>query len=90
MGEVTGFMECDTCRAKPGTPPLCAGCLHNRSVIGGLAGALAPSANTKHAYIGEFSFPSPGGRKRHVVPWDTIKEIMAAIRVYAEPVEATR
>lgn len=28
-----GFMECDTCRAKPGSPPLCAGCLHNREVI---------------------------------------------------------
>lgn len=27
------FMECDTCRAKPGGPPLCAGCLHNRRVI---------------------------------------------------------
>jgi hypothetical protein len=29
----TDFMECDTCRAKPGTPTLCAGCLHNRSLI---------------------------------------------------------
>lgn len=28
------FMECDTCRAKPGSPPLCRGCLHNRNVIG--------------------------------------------------------
>jgi len=27
------FQECDTCRAKPGTPVLCAGCLHNRSAI---------------------------------------------------------
>jgi hypothetical protein len=27
------FMACDTCRAKPGSPPLCAGCLHNRYVI---------------------------------------------------------
>lgn len=27
------FMECDTCRAKPGSPPLCVGCLHNRTVI---------------------------------------------------------
>lgn len=29
----TGFIECDTCRAKPGSPALCAGCLHNRRVI---------------------------------------------------------
>ena len=27
------FMECDTCRAKPGTPILCRGCLHNRSAM---------------------------------------------------------
>lgn len=27
------FMECDTCRAKPGTPELCEGCRHNREVI---------------------------------------------------------
>lgn len=27
------FMECDTCRAKPGSPELCKGCLHNRKLI---------------------------------------------------------
>ena len=27
------FMECDACRAKPGMPALCHGCLHNREVI---------------------------------------------------------
>lgn len=32
-GSQTGFMECDTCRSKPGSPELCAGCLHNRAVI---------------------------------------------------------
>lgn len=36
------FVECDTCRAKPGTPPLCAGCLHNRRLIGWLRAALKP------------------------------------------------
>jgi hypothetical protein len=30
------FMECDVCRAKPGMPELCRGCLHNREVIGEL------------------------------------------------------
>lgn len=34
------FMECDTCRAKPGSPPLCAGCLHNRQAIDKLRGAM--------------------------------------------------
>ena len=27
------FTECDTCAAKPGTPPLCKGCLKNRDAI---------------------------------------------------------
>ncbi len=27
------FMECDACRAKPGTIVLCQGCLHNRAAI---------------------------------------------------------
>jgi len=27
------FIECDTCRAKPGMPILCWGCLHNRDLI---------------------------------------------------------
>lgn len=25
------FMECAACAAKPGSPPLCASCLHNRA-----------------------------------------------------------
>ena len=27
------FVECDTCRVKSGTPILCSGCVHNRTVI---------------------------------------------------------
>jgi len=27
------FLECDECRAKPGSPQLCKGCLSNRSLI---------------------------------------------------------
>ena len=34
------FVECDTCRAKPGSPRLCDGCLSNRKVIGDLREAL--------------------------------------------------
>lgn len=29
--EVPGFVECDSCRAKLGSPTLCSGCLHNRT-----------------------------------------------------------
>lgn len=28
------FQECATCAAKPGSPSLCASCLHNRHAIG--------------------------------------------------------
>jgi predicted HAD superfamily Cof-like phosphohydrolase len=42
------FIECDACRSKPGSPSLCAGCLHNRSVIEHLSrkdGTPAPINN---------------------------------------------
>ncbi len=38
------FMECDTCRAKPGSPILCGGCLHNRIVIDALKGVKPVSS----------------------------------------------
>ena len=60
--------------------------------IEALEAALTPSSDTKAAYHGEFSFlitvrvedeetSEPIDVKRKVmVPWNTIKEIMAAIR----------
>jgi hypothetical protein len=30
------FMECDSCKIKPGSPTLCNGCLNNRMVINNL------------------------------------------------------
>ncbi len=30
------FQECDTCKAKPGSPALCYGCLSNRGLISSL------------------------------------------------------
>lgn len=52
--------------------------------------ALTPSADTKAAYIGEFSHRvrsmSDDGEEQYfdaAVPWTTIKEIMAAIRARA-------
>ncbi|MEO0385078.1 MAG: hypothetical protein AAF234_16150 [Pseudomonadota bacterium] len=54
--------------------------------------ALTPSADTKAAYMGEFRMgvrlrdPNSGEEDHRSVdvPWTTIKEIMAAIRDYAE------
>jgi len=46
------FKECDTCAAKPGSPVLCATCLHNRSVISKLEERL------RHAQI-EADLPPP-------------------------------
>jgi outer membrane protein TolC len=61
-----------------------------------LEGALTPSAETKAAYMGEFSIPFPiidqDGDEvmlRPNVPWTTIKEIMAAIRARAALTEGT-
>lgn len=55
-----------------------------------LRGALTPSADTKAAYMGEFTFSetytNEDGNDVTVaclVPWTTIKEIMAAIRARA-------
>jgi hypothetical protein len=39
--DLTQFVECDACRAKPGTPALCAGCLHNRTAIAHLRAAMS-------------------------------------------------
>ena len=36
-----GFMECDVCASKPGTPLLCPACINNREVIHRLAGKHA-------------------------------------------------
>lgn len=33
MSEFSEFVECDTCRAKVGTPTLCYGCFENRKTI---------------------------------------------------------
>lgn len=34
------FVECDTCRAKTGSPILCNGCLKNRQIISNLVGYI--------------------------------------------------
>lgn len=59
--------------------------------------ALTPSGDTKAAYMGEFAFNIPDSHfdeeseefvecsRKVYVPWDTIKEIMAAIRALADP-----
>lgn len=47
--EDLAFCECDACRALPGTPPLCIGCLHNRAVIGALLAATEPKLNGARA-----------------------------------------
>lgn len=39
------FTECDTCRAKPGHPTLCGGCLSNRGAISLLTAQLRVEQN---------------------------------------------
>jgi hypothetical protein len=68
---------------------------HLKAKIERLQEALTPSGETKAAYIGEFSFDvedrDEDGEecsRNVVVPWTTVKEIMAAIRSRAEMKEA--
>lgn len=49
-----------------------------------LEAALTPSAGTKYAYMGEFVMEGLGDGEKVMVPWATIKEIMKAIRSYAD------
>lgn len=64
-----------------------------------LDASLTPSADTKSAYIGEFSFfidtlrEDDDGEEvfiaeRVLVPWDTVKEIMKVIRDYATAIRS--
>lgn len=39
------FIECDTCRALPGSPALCRGCLHNRRALAFLQSEYRDLAN---------------------------------------------
>lgn len=68
---------------------------HLRGKVERLQEALTPTADTKSAYIGEFSFDiddrDEDGEecsRNVIVPWTTVKEIMAAIRSRAEMKEA--
>lgn len=68
---------------------------HLRGKVERLQEALMPSGDTKAAYIGEFSFgvddrdeEGEECTRNVVVPWTTVKEIMAAIRARAEMKEA--
>lgn len=48
------FTECDTCRAKAGTPTLCGGCMANRTQIEGLEAELAETKRAKARLEGEY------------------------------------
>ena len=45
----TEFVECDTCKAKPGSPYLCSGCLKNRQIIHALLEYVNKLKKQSHA-----------------------------------------
>lgn len=52
------FAECDSCRAKPGSPTLCHGCLRNRAVIEAMAPLLKPKRKAKaQAHAAQILWP---------------------------------
>lgn len=61
------FAECDTCAAKPGSPFLCAGCLHNRDVI---------SAYNLASLKGDPQTATALGDKGHTKTWLRAREIL--------------
>lgn len=59
------FVECDTCRAKPGSPSLCAGCLHNRDTI--------------HRLTGETNIISPTIHLIRLPAWEALERARAIV-----------
>ena len=55
------FVECDTCRAKPGSPPLCYGCLRNRETINELSRRLTGKGLTQRGFRDFASFKDSHG-----------------------------
>ena len=53
------YVECDSCRAKPGSPTLCYGCLANRTTIGDLRVALAEALDQWQNWVDSAS-PNSG------------------------------
>jgi hypothetical protein len=67
------FKECETCAAKAGSPYLCKGCLHNRTLIDSLKEELkeAGSTHIHHHYApstGSIPQPQPLGQQPHYHP----------------------
>jgi hypothetical protein len=85
------FMECDTCRAKPGSPTLCGGCLHNRRVIEALTGRTQtrfpdePKAPDFRALLEEAWKAADGNEGDHVLGSDLNERIKSALNLLAEP-----
>ena len=83
-GDMT-IAECVQCGARAYFRKWNARAASSQADIERLKEALTPSAATKAAYIGEFSFGvtlragNQEDYRRIEVPWTTIKEIMAAI-----------
>lgn len=53
------FMECDNCRAKPGSPTLCQGCLHNRRVMNNLREEIKGLETVYGVAMQQRTFPVP-------------------------------
>jgi len=50
------FIECDTCRAKSGSPALCEGCYQNRKTIYGLQRKIANAMEiTEGSYFSKYN-----------------------------------
>jgi hypothetical protein len=72
MSEQPEFMECATCRAKPGSPMLCESCLHNRTTINWLRGELGRVDDALDEFAPNHTGQSSSG---------SVEEALSALRV---------
>ena len=64
------FMECGSCRVKPGSPYLCEACLHNRTLVNSLKEKLMKKSQTKVKAYGILSeIDSFNGKAMVLFPW---------------------
>ncbi len=66
--EPIGFVECDTCRAKPGSSDLCVGCINNRTLIDRLKRHAAALEELQRALARLHRANKPPGKPKGTVP----------------------
>lgn len=76
------FVECVSCRSKPGWPALCRGCLHNREVIGNLQRSFKETQREHGPRLSRFLKEVRGALLQTRLKW---KECLTSLRNNSQP-----